>query len=171
MQTGGSAQVLQHSCARSPLRRGPEVRAVLLVLVAWLTACDIPRDAVGTLDRVRGGTLRVGVVSAPPYAVATGDAVTGPEAELVRAFARRVGADVEWRQGSLDDHMQALQSFELDLVAAGLTTTSPWKTKAGFTRPWRQEGKRQHVLAVPPGENALLAALESVIEARRRLEP
>ena len=144
------------------------MRAVVFMLVATLTACDMPRDAVGTLEQARGDTLRVGVVDSPPYVVRTGEGAGGPEAELVRAFAASIGAEVEWRWGSLDDHMKALESFELDMVAAGLTTTSPWKKKVGFTRPWRVEGKRKQVLAVPPGENGLLVALEALIEARRR---
>jgi ABC-type amino acid transport substrate-binding protein len=140
----------------------------VLVLLVALTACDIPRDAEGTLDRARGDTLRVGVVASPPYVVRTGEVAGGPEAELVRAFARSIAAEVEWRWGSLDEHMESLESFELDLVAAGLTTTSPWKEKVGFTRPWSVEGKRKQVLAVPPGENGMLVAIEALIEARRR---
>ena len=150
--------------------RAESTRVKLLVLlpIVALMACDIPRDAVGTLDQARGKVLRVGVVAAPPLVVPAGAGAGGPEAELVQAFASRIGADVAWRWGSVDEHMAALEAFELDVVAAGLTTTSPWRTKVGFTRPWRQEGKRKHVLAVAPGENAMLAALETVIEERRR---
>ena len=146
----------------------PRLPLLLFLLLLPLPACDLPRDPVGTLDHARGDTLRVGVVASPPYLVRAGNEAAGPEADLVRAFAGRIGAEVEWRWGSLDDHMKSLEAFELDLVAAGLTTTSPWKKRAGFTRPWRVEGKRKHVLAVPPGENALLVALEELIEARRR---
>lgn len=142
-------------------------RALFLILIP-LAACDLPRDAVGTLEQARGDTLRVGVVASPPYVVRTGDVAGGPEAELVRAFAGSIDAAVEWHWGSLDDHMRSLESFELDVVAAGLTMKSPWKKKVGFTRPWQVEGKRKHVLAVPPGENGLLVELESLIEARRR---
>lgn len=144
------------------------MKGVALVLLIAIAACDIPRDAMGTLDRTRGGTLRVGVVASPPYVSRLGDEAAGPEAELVRAFALGIDAAVEWHWGSLDDHMKSLESFELDLVAAGLTTTSPWKSKVGFTRPWRVVGKRKHVLAVPPGENGLLVAIETLIERQRR---
>ncbi|MBW3554485.1 MAG: transporter substrate-binding domain-containing protein [Gemmatimonadetes bacterium] len=145
----------------------PFLPLLLFLLLTPLTACDLPRDPVGTLDRVRGDTLRVGVVAAPPYLVRSGERAGGPEADLIRAFAGRIGAEVEWRWGSLDDHMESLEAFELDLVAGGLTTASPWKKKVGFTRPWRVEGKRKHVLAVPPGENGMLVALEALIEARK----
>jgi hypothetical protein len=33
----------------------------LALLVAGAVACSLPRDADGTLDRVRGGTMRVRV--------------------------------------------------------------------------------------------------------------
>ena len=35
----------------------------------WSGGCDLPRDTHGTLDRVRGDTLRVGVTEAPPFVV------------------------------------------------------------------------------------------------------
>ena len=149
---------------------GPAPRIVpllLFILMTPLTACDLPRDPVGTLERVRGDTLRVGVVASPPWLVRSGEGAVGPEADLVRAFAARIDAGVEWRWGSVDDHMKSLEAFELDLVAAGLTTASPWKNKVGFTRPWQVEGRRKHVLAVPPGENGMLVALEELIEARK----
>lgn len=134
-----------------------------LVALSVLTGCELPRDPEETLERARGGTLVVGAVPAPPHLERAGDGATGPEAELIRAFAGEIGADVEWRWGSLDEHMEALARFELHLVAAGLTSHSPWKTEVGFTRPWRVDGARRRVLAVPPGENAFLVALERLI--------
>lgn len=144
------------------------MRSTVFLLLVALAGCEIPRDAVGTLERARGDTLQVGVVASPPYVLRTDAGAAGPEAELVQAFATSIDAAVEWHWGSLDDHMKALEAFELDLVAAGLTTASPWKQRIGFTRPWQVQGKRKHVLAVPPGENGLLVALEALIEARRK---
>ena len=136
-----------------------------MIAAAGSLACDLPRDPEGTLERAREGTLRVGAVEAPPYVVRRGDEAVGPEADLVRAFAESIGAQVEWRWDPLDAHMRALEAFELDVVAAGLTTESPWASRVGFTRPWRVEGDVERVLAVAPGENATLAALERVIVA------
>lgn len=133
------------------------------LLALALVACEVPRDSEGTLERARAGPLVVGAVAAPPLLEPSAEGASGPEAELIRRFARRLGADVEWRWGPLDEHMKALAAFELHLVAAGLTTESPWKAEVGFTRPWRIDGDRRHVLAVPPGENAFLTALERVI--------
>ena len=139
----------------------------MVLAVAGALACDLPRDPEGTLERARGGTLRVGAVEAPPYVARRGDEATGPEADLIRAFAERIGARIEWRWEPLDEHMRALEAFELDLVIAGLTTESPWAGSVGFTRPWREEGDVRRAIAVAPGENATLVALERVIVSER----
>jgi polar amino acid transport system substrate-binding protein len=151
--------------------RRPLAVWLLWFLVLPLASCELPKDPQHTLEQARGATLRVGAVDSPPYLLRTGKAAAGPEAELLRAFARSIDADIEWRWGALDEHMTALEAFELDVVAAGLTTASPWKKSVGFTRPWRVEGKRKRVLAVPPGENRILVALERIIESRRGERP
>ena len=48
------------------------------------TGCRFPVDTAGTLERVRDGTLRVGVIDSPPFAVVHADQEpTGIEVELV----------------------------------------------------------------------------------------
>lgn len=135
------------------------VLAVVSVLLGG-TACDVPRDPEGTLDRVRGGTLRVGITEAPPWVTRHGESVGGTEADLIRRFARSVGADLEWSWGPVADHMEALKRYELDLVAGGLTRDTPWTAHVGLTAPFA-DGR--HVMAVPPGENGFLAALDDVL--------
>lgn len=145
---------------------------VTLLAMLLVPACEPwPRDPETTLESASGGTLRVGAAEAPPYLVRAGDDGAGPEAELVLAFARSIDARVEWRWGSLDDHLHSLERHELDLVAGGLTAKSPWKAHVGLTRPWRVEGETKRVLAVPPGENRTLVALERLIESRRTETP
>jgi polar amino acid transport system substrate-binding protein len=138
----------------------------LLACACLLAACDLPRDPEGSLAHVRGGILRAGVVEAPPHLTRVGERAVGPEAEVLLAFAQAHGAQVEWRWAGLDEHMRALQRHELDVVAAGLGARSPWRQEVGFTRPWRRDGAEPGVLAVPPGENALLFALDSLILSR-----
>ena len=135
--------------------------------------CDaLPRDPEGTLERARGGVLRVGGAEAPPWLVRGADGgATGPEADLVHAFAHSIGARVEWRWGSSDVHLRALAERELDVVAAGLTARTPWKAHVGVTRPWHTDGEDERVLAVASGENATLVALDRVIESRKRTAP
>lgn len=151
---------------------GYAVRAAraLILTLAGVAACDgYPRDPEGTLERVSGGALRAGVSEAPPWLTRADDgSPAGPEAELIEAFARSVGAEVEWRWDGADELLEALERRQLDVVAAGLSGGSPWRVKVAFTRPWRVEGGDERILAVPPGENATLVALDRLIEARRR---
>jgi polar amino acid transport system substrate-binding protein len=117
-----------------------------------LGACQFPADTHGTLDRVRDGTLRVGVTPADPFVIlADGAEPRGVEADLVRRFARRLGAEVEWVPGSEAELMGALHGRQLDIVIAGLTRRSPWQTEVTLTRPYLNT---QWVIAAPDEETA-----------------
>ncbi|MFE2756940.1 substrate-binding periplasmic protein [Actinosynnema sp. NPDC059335] len=114
-------------------------RVVLLVVVLAAAGCGLPRDVDGTLDRVRGGVLRVGVTENRPWTV-VGDGpaeeVSGAEAELVGRLADRLGARVQWRHGSEAALMAAVEERRLDLVVGGLEANSPWTGQASLTRPY-----------------------------------
>lgn len=144
------------------------VRTAALLLVAATSACGpFPRDPEGTLEDVEGRVMRVGAAESPPDLVRSGDGATGPEAELVEAFARSLGdARVEWIWLGPDEALHRLERFELHVVAAGLTRKTPWKAHVGLSRPWRGRGDTARVLAVPPGENRFLVALDRHIERR-----
>ena len=114
--------------------------------------CDFPADPDGTLDRVRDGTLRVGVTPADPFVtLADGEEPQGVEPELVRRFARRLGAEVDWVPGSESDHIAALHGGQLDVVIAGLTRRSAWQNEVTLTRPYLNT---QWVIAAPDEETA-----------------
>lgn len=126
-------------------------RALLPLVVAGvgILACgEVPRDPESTLDHARGGVLRVGASEAPPWVTGTEGPPGGLEAELVREFAGSIDAEVKWVRGAPEEHLEALEKFELDLVVAGLTTASPWKTRVGLTRPYLKE---RWLVGVPPG--------------------
>jgi polar amino acid transport system substrate-binding protein len=124
--------------------------AVTVVAVAMLGACDIPQDPDGTLDRVTGGTMRVGVTQADPWVKLENDQPTGGvEVELVRRFARDVDAEVEWIDGSEEELVNAAKEGSLDLVIAGMTKKSRWKKDVAFTRPYVET---KAVIGAPPGQ-------------------
>src|SRR5687767_518503 len=83
----------------------------LLLLVACATP---PEDPEGTLDRVRGGTVRVGLTEHDPWTLVDGPA--GVEVELVERFAERLDATIEWTDGSEQEMFGALEAGSLDLV-------------------------------------------------------
>lgn len=126
--------------------------AVAAVAALGLGACQFPADTDGTLDRVRGGTLRVGVTPADPFVIlADGSEPQGVEVELVKRFARRLGARIEWVPGSESELMGALHGRQLDVVIAGLTRRSPWQAEVALTRPYLNT---QWVIAAPDEQTA-----------------
>lgn len=101
-------------------------------------SCGIPRDPEGTLERVRGGTMRVGVAEKDPWVV-MGDSdepTGGVEVELVEEFARTIDAEIEWFEGATEELAAGLHTRSLDLVIGGLTSTSPYQKEATFTHPY-----------------------------------
>jgi membrane-bound lytic murein transglycosylase MltF len=125
----------------------------------------MPRDADHTLDRVRGHELRIGVTDHPPWVELHGEAVSGVEPSLVSQLARELGSRTRFRRGSESDLLEALRRGQLDLVAAGLDDTSPWKGRIALTRPYYADSAtgKKHVLAVRAGENAWLVHVETYL--------
>ena len=109
---------------------------LLLLTVMLAAGCQFPRDPEGTLDRVTGGVMRVGVTHVDPWVTVDGGAPGGVEVELLERFARTLGARVEWVEGSESDLMAALHGRQLDVVVAGLTRRSEWQRVAALTRPF-----------------------------------
>lgn len=108
--------------------------AALCALLLAVSACQWPRDAEGTLDRVTGGTMRVGITPADPWVRLDGPAPAGVEVRLVEALAADLGADIEWVQGSESELIAALHVRALDLVIGGLDSSAPWTQEASLTR-------------------------------------
>jgi polar amino acid transport system substrate-binding protein len=106
------------------------------LLAAIAPACQYPQDVEGTLDRVTGGTLRVGVIDDPPWAIVDKGDPTGVEPELVKRFAEDIDAQIEWYPGTEEELVEAMRGFELDVIVGGLTRSSPAGTHVALTRPY-----------------------------------
>jgi polar amino acid transport system substrate-binding protein len=94
--------------------------------------------------------------------------VAGLEPELIEAWAKRLGARVNWKHGAEAELIEALHRREIDVLAAGLDSKTPYKSELGLTQPYvkvedRHGSKKKHVLAVTPGESALLFALDQFL--------
>ncbi|MEX0839088.1 MAG: ABC transporter substrate-binding protein [Parvibaculum sp.] len=132
---------------------------LVAALFCSIAACDdYPKDPEGTFDRVRGGTLRAGLMENPPWAMREEGRPSGIEVRLVEDLAASLNAHVEWADGTGSQALHALKEHRLDLVVGGLLETDPWVAKVGFTRPYVPDKK--HVVAVPGGENAWLIAVD-----------
>lgn len=146
-----------------------------LVVTLVLVGCGthIPSDPSGTLETVRGGTLRVGVSLNEGF-VETGSAgetqPTGPEVEIIEEFAKSLDAETTWTVGSEESLVRGLQRGQLDLVAGGLSDATPWIDRAAVTRPYAEVtdddgGAVKIVMLAPMGENAFLSELETFLTA------
>ncbi|WP_174959044.1 transporter substrate-binding domain-containing protein [Halopseudomonas pelagia] len=82
------------------------------------------------------GTMRVGVVANPPWIAEVESLPVGPEAELLTDFAEQLGVDIEWHWGSEEELFEALKQYSLDVVAGGLTSSTPWQKEIGLTLPY-----------------------------------
>ncbi|QZN85512.1 transporter substrate-binding domain-containing protein [Cellulomonas sp. C5510] len=145
--------------------------AAVALAVLLLAGCggSFPADPDGTLDRVTGDVLRVGVSPNPPWTeVRPGAGPSGLEVEIVAEFARTLDARVEWTTGGEESLVGDLERGRLDLVVGGLTGRSPWAGQAALTTPYTTvPGPRgdpePHVMAARMGENAFLVRLETYL--------
>jgi polar amino acid transport system substrate-binding protein len=113
--------------------------------------------------------MTVGVAEDPPFVGRRGEEASGVEADMIRGFAKELGATVKWRWGAQEKHFHDLEQFQLDLVAGGVTAKSPWSKNVAITRPYAETlDKEKHALAAPPGENAFLLELEKFLAAHHK---
>lgn len=146
---------------------------------ATLAACAFPYDPEHTLEKVTGDAMRVGVAENPPWtawpegAPGTGETdgarqPSGIEVELVADFAATLDAEVVWVAGSEAVLMEQLHEGELDVVVAGLQSTTPWTSHAAVTTSYAttrddKGAEIRHVMATATGENDFLVALETYL--------
>ncbi|GGN28958.1 hypothetical protein GCM10011609_85600 [Lentzea pudingi] len=126
---------------------------VVALVVVSVGGCQWPRDANGTLDRVREGTIKVGVAHHSPWTIANDSrnpdqAPGGVETVLVQRLADSLGARVQWVPGGEAELMAALSERSLDLVVAGLDAESPWEQKVALTTDYLTTDM---VVAIPAG--------------------
>lgn len=113
-----------------------------------LTACGIPRDVEGTLERVQGGTMRVGITENAPWTDLSSGRPEGVEVDLMESFAVTLQAQVEWFDGSQAELLRALEKRELDVVVGGFTADDPWAQMVTFTQPYAEIST---LVGAPPG--------------------
>ncbi|MFT6464714.1 transporter substrate-binding domain-containing protein [Halopseudomonas sp.] len=112
---------------------------LLLVAGCEPIADDFPRDPQHSLEQIlERGTLRVGVISNPPWIVDLDSVPAGPETQLLTDFAEQLGVDIEWHWGSEEESFEALKQYSLDVVAGGLKSSTPWRKEIGLTLSYYQ---------------------------------
>ena len=85
---------------------------VLAFAITLLTGCaDLPKDPEHTLERVNAEhRIRIGLSENPPWVIRTAGEPRGAEVQLMREFARELGAQPQWFWGNEQQHMEALKS-------------------------------------------------------------
>lgn len=111
--------------------------ASLVLVTLGLYGCDLPRDPLGTLERVQDGTMRVGIISgSSPWANYENGQPSGIEVKLIKLFAKDVNASIKWVPGNESQLFNALKEHQLDLVIGGVTKDAPWQTHAAFSNTY-----------------------------------
>ena len=138
-------------------------QALLTVCAVVLAGCQFPKDPEGTLDKVRErGTIEVGVTHADPFVNLNGPEPAGVEVELMEEFARHLGVEIEWIEGSESQLVELLEGTEIDVMLAGIDRQSVLQQEVALTRPYANV---EIVLAVPPEEESPdIEGLDVVVE-------
>jgi ABC-type amino acid transport substrate-binding protein len=124
----------------------------LAALCAAASACGLPKDTEGTLERIRGaGEIRVGLVLSRPDA-------------LLQRLQAATGARPRIFPGDGEPLLARLEEGEVDLVIGRFTATTPWSTMVSLTPPLAKakQGKTEIILAaaMQNGENEWIALVE-----------
>ena len=121
---------------------------LLVVCAVAFAGCQFPKDPEGTLNKVRDrGTMKVGITHADPFVNLENPEPAGVEVALIEEFARHLGVEIEWVEGSESQLAELLEGTEIDVMLAGLERQSPLQQDVALTRPYANV---EIVLAVPP---------------------
>jgi polar amino acid transport system substrate-binding protein len=122
---------------------------VVLAIVVLPGCTTPPVDPDNTLERVRGGTMRVGITEHPPWTDLSSGSPAGIEVEVLERFAVEVDAEIDWFDGSEEELFGALKQGQLDVVIGGLGAKNPYSKEASLTHPYLTT----QVVVAGPAEN------------------
>ena len=92
-------------------------------------------------DVLNAGTLRVGVTLFAPWAARGADGeLVGFEIDVARQLAADMGVKAQLLPYDVDRLVPALESGEIDIIAAGLTITPDRALHVNFSEPYAESG-------------------------------
>ena len=116
----------------------PKIAASIAVLAFALCGNAAARDLQDVLNT---GTLRVGVTLFAPWAARANDGqLVGFEVDVARQLAADMGVEAQLFPYDIDRLIPALESGEIDLIAAGLTITPERALHVNFSAPYAESG-------------------------------
>src|SRR4051812_21371979 len=149
-------------------------RLSALLGIALLSGCgaatsDLPRDPRDATEHILSEhVLRAGAAENPPWVRTGKGEPEGLEPDIVRAFARSLGARVEWTVNGETPLAEAAEKGGLDLLVSGATRKSPWAKKLGASQIYATtHGKEKRILLAATGENQLLLRLDRFLAAHK----
>jgi polar amino acid transport system substrate-binding protein len=158
-----------------------KIAATIAVAACVLGGNAAARDLQEVLN---AGTLRVGVTLFAPWAArAAGGELVGFEVDVARQLAADMGVEAQIFPYDVDRLIPALESGEIDVIAAGLTITPERALHVNFSAPYAESGigLATHVertasvtdVAALDSETFTIAAVEDSVgaELARRLWP
>ncbi len=113
------------------------IAVLLLNTCVFLSTCSEPPSLLDTV--IERGVLRVVTRNSPTTYYLGGDGPTGPEYDFARAFADRLGVELEmYSAATFDEVIPELLEYRADIIAAGVTVTEPRKALLRFTTPYQE---------------------------------
>lgn len=141
---------------------------VRLALLAFLALAGPQAVEARDLQQVLNtGTLRVGVTLYPPWAMrSAGGELIGFEVDVARQLAADMDVRVEFLPYDVERLIPALESGEIDLIAAGLAITPERALHVNFSDPYAENGI---ALATHLQRTAQLEQLEDLDDEARTI--
>lgn len=101
-----------------------------------------PAEGQSDLEYVRQkGTLVVGITEFAPMDYRDGDNWIGFDADLVTAFAKELGVEVEFTEINWDDKTTLLENGSIDCLWNGMTMTEELQNTISCTDPYLSNGE------------------------------
>ncbi len=109
------------------------------LVLLFAASCGWSDDSRSLNDIKDDGTIVVATRNAPTtWYIGRDDQPTGPEHDLVQAFAQHLGVDVEFKfYPNITEVMNAVEALEVDFAAAGLTITDERDQRFRFGPPYQ----------------------------------
>lgn len=113
---------------------------LLLLMVCFLAVPVLGK--ADTLELVlERGAMRIGLIDAVPSSFKKGDgSLDGFDVAVGKRIAADIGIEAEFRTYSLGEVLKALQTGEVDMIAAGVAITPQRALVVDFTQPYFESG-------------------------------
>jgi polar amino acid transport system substrate-binding protein len=118
-------------------------KSIFLIVLLGLILTTLARSGqAATLQQVRNsGMLRVGIVLEPPWSLRNSDReLIGFEVDVARRLAAELEVEPRFVVYPFDELVTALETGEIDIIAAGLTITPERALRVNFSQPYATGG-------------------------------